>query len=105
MNRNSAHSASLRVEGSAGRVRCASPPKPNSVSSRGPHQGQSIVSMVGSSVLVGDGGGAVFVDQVAGLEAVQPEGGVQRVRLAPRQRMGEDEAGAGCRLEAAGSPA
>src|SRR3546814_14188763 len=51
------------------------------------------------------GGSAVFVDQRAAAEAVEAEGGVQRVRLVMRDGMGENMAAAGRRLEAAGAPA
>src|SRR5580700_4035783 len=52
-----------------------------------------------------DGGGRRLVDQIAVPEAVEAEGRVDRMRLVPRYRMGEEMAGAGCRLEAAGAPA
>src|SRR3546814_3028424 len=51
------------------------------------------------------GGGAVFVDQRAAAEAVEAEGGVQRMRFVMRDGMGENMAAAGSRLEASGAPA
>src|SRR3546814_593698 len=57
------------------------------------------------SPLVRDGRRAVLVDQEAAAEAVEREGGVQRVRRVLRDGVGEGPAGAGRRLEAAGAPA
>src|SRR5690606_24279246 len=54
---------------------------------------------------VGDAGGAVLVDEVARLEAVEGEGRIDLVRLVVRDRVREGEAGAGGGLEAAGAPA
>src|SRR5580692_12350888 len=49
------------------------------------------------------GGG--FVDESAGAKAVEGEGGGERMRLAPGDRMREHMARARRRLEAAGAPA
>src|SRR3546814_953432 len=84
---------------------CASPPQWNSVSARGPQWGQAISSISFLEPLVRDGRRAVLVDQEAAAEAVEREGGVQRVRRVLRDGVGEGPAGAGCRLEAAGAPA
>src|SRR5699024_9495275 len=58
-----------------------------------------------SDLSVRHGGGAVLVDEVTGLEAVQGEGGVERVRFVVRDRVGVGEARPGRALEAAGAPA
>jgi hypothetical protein len=60
---------------------------------------------VSGSRSVGDAGGAVLVDEVAGLEALEGEGPVDLVRLVGRDGVGEGEAGAGRGLEPAGAPA
>src|SRR5215470_1014301 len=81
---------------------CASPPQRNSISSRGPHQGQEISSM---RVSVRHGSRAVLVDQSAAREALETEGGVERMRLAARDRVREYPARSRRRLEPAGAPA
>src|SRR5918997_2691058 len=134
-NRNSAQASSPSADGSAGRARWASPPPRNSVSGRGPQCGQVMRSIVGplrhdpdaefsdeimrSNNDLESGAASVrsgpalmrhrrrrrLVDEAAGAEAVEREGGVDRVRLAGRDRVGEDVPGARRRLEAAGAPA
>src|ERR1700674_1330381 len=46
----------------------------------------------------------MFVDQRAGGESLERKGRVQRMRLAVRDRVRVDPAGARCGLEAAGAP-
>jgi hypothetical protein len=48
---------------------------------------------------VGDGGGAVFVDQLAAHEAIQGKRCIDAVGLAGGNRVGEDVAGTRRRLE------
>src|SRR5581483_5584301 len=52
-----------------------------------------------------DRGGAVLVDERAGREAVEAERGGEWVRFVAGDRVGEDVAGAGGRLEPPGAPA
>ncbi len=60
---------------------------------------------VRSSVQVGLRARALLVDQMAGGEAVEPEGGVERVRLVAGDGVGEAPARGRRRLEAAVAPA
>src|SRR2546426_7466118 len=87
------------VSGSCGYAICAAPPYLNSMSSRSPHQGQGI------NTLVRHGRGAMLVDEGPGGESFQGEGRVERVRLSIRDRMRVNPAGGWRRLEAAGAPA
>src|SRR3546814_14815534 len=82
---------------------CASPPQWNSVSARGPQWGQAISSIAFLEPLVRAGRRAVLVDQEAAAEAVEREGGLQRLRRILRDRVREGPAGAGCRFQAAGA--
>src|SRR5947199_229033 len=86
------------VSGSCGYVICAAPPYLNSTSSRSPHQGQGI------NTLVRHGRGAVLVDERAAAKSFQGKGRVERMGLSIRDRMRVNPAGAWCRLEPAGAP-
>src|SRR5437867_13363354 len=87
------------VSGSCGYAICAAPPYLNSTSSRSPHQGQGI------NTLVRHGRGAVLVDERAGREPFQGEGRVERVRLSVRDRIRVNPTGAWRRFEPTGAPA
>src|SRR5207244_13062261 len=111
---HSAHSSTVSASGSAGYATWAWPPEWNSVSSRGPHQGHGISSIFplpprgggsGRGGSMGHRGRPVLVDQGAGREPLQREGGVQRMRRVVGDRVRIGPAGGGGRLEAAGAPA
>ena len=67
--------------------------------------GRGVAKPATPPALMRDARAGGFVDEAAGLEAVEVEGAADRVMRAGREEMGEQRPAGGNRLEAAGSPA